>query len=369
MLATVKQYYHIPKMDILTLPFEILLQVFESGNAATLLNLELVCKAFYKLIATYETSICSNLARNYSWAAEYGLGAPVVGTRTIKQVLWCAQLDVLFELAAHFHGTSRSRSCSHLFSLNSRAELAKRLEHGLAVYQRCADMAEETHSTELQRRYPGRVYWLSALPNAEAVSQEIYKEYIERLSQIDLFDYELLYGVSIRHARVRLKCCPPCRTKIRGSNIEASLAAKKPKTASILGLALKRPRSIDPVFLWIKRCPKLARELFASFRRETYINGDTSVVDEARPSVTWEDYRAMPLAIRIAALPVTLRNDSELPAVMHRYIERLRPTEARKAYLIFQVANRWTWGSPREIHESINYDLGNGYCQRELISR
>jgi len=39
-------------MNILALPFDILLQVFESGKAAALLNLQLVCKAFFKLIAT-----------------------------------------------------------------------------------------------------------------------------------------------------------------------------------------------------------------------------------------------------------------------------------------------------------------------------
>ncbi len=356
-------------MNILALPFDILLQVFESGKAAALLNLQLVCKAFFKLIATYETSITSNLLRDYSWAAKYGLGAPVTGTRTIKQLLWCARLDVLSELARFVQGTPKWRRCCNLLSLNSGTELTKRLEHGLAVYQRCAAIAEDYHPTELQRRNPRRVFWLSALPKAKAVSEDIYKKYIEGLSQIDVFDYELLYEVSARNASMRVRRCHPCCIEIGGSNNEASLATRTPKTANISWPALCRQRSIDSVSLWIKTCPTLAKKVFASFRRDKDISADTSVEDEARPSITWEDYRATPLGIRIAALPVTPRGNDELPTVMHRYIWSLHPTMALKADHIFQVADICTWPFPMHIRKSINHDLGNGYCQGELISR
>lgn len=356
-------------MNILALPFDILVQVFESGSVAALLNLQLVCKTFFKLIATYETSISSNLSRGYSWTAEYGLGAPVTGTRTIKQLLWCAHLDVMFELATHFQGTRRGQRCSHLFSLNSGTELTKRLEHGLAVYQRCAAIVEDHHPTELQRKNPRRVFWLCALPKAKAINKNIYKIYIGGLSQIDVFDYELLYQLSARHARARLRCCPPCCTNIRGSNNETSLATRKPKTEGISWPALCRQRNNDLVSLWIKSCQTMAKNVFALFRRDKDINTDTSVEDEARPSITWEDYRVMPLGIRIAALPAAPRDDHELPTMMHQYIRSQHFIEARKAYIIFNVADRWTWYSPMQIHESINNDLGNGHCHWELVSR
>ncbi len=355
-------------MNIAALSSDILLCIFESGNAATLLNLQIVCRRFSQLIAFYETSISTNLSKHYSWAAEYGLGAPFPGTKTTKQLLWCAQLDILLELSARFQPGPAWRPCSHLFSLTSGTELTRRLERGLAIYQRCLDIAERIQPTKMHWRNPKRVFWLSTSPKWKTLCENGHKKYIQGLSRADVFNYELLYLVAGRHTKGPKGCCEECRTCVYKSNIEASPAAGKVKTASSSGSTLNGQQSINPAVSWAGKSSKSSKKRFASFWRENGIDADVRVIDDETPSVSWEVNQAIPLAVRIAALPTAPGDASKLPAVIHRYVEQLHPAETRKAYVIFHVAIEWTWYSPKEIHKSINRSLGHEDCERELIS-
>ena len=350
-------------------------KLFQSGTAATLLNLQLVCKIFNHVITVYEASICSNLSKSYLWAVDYGLGAQIIGTTTLKQLLWCAQLDVLVEFAANQQPWVPWPGCSHIYSLDSGTEYSKRLEHGLAIYQRSVKIADGSRATELQPRHPKLLHWLSPPSTVKAECEDVLKLYLQNLSRIEIFDYELLYLISYSHTRglpVPRRCCETCRSMLRVPDTDPSLDTRGSGTANSLGPTSNIQRISELVASWAKRLLHFLQ--FFSFQRYNRFHADDKLEDEARLSISVREYQAIPLAIKIAALPMTHAtrrtmggNHSELTVVIHRYIEEMHPAEAKKARVIWLMAHEFETQTPKMVHRMINEMLGNGDCEEELI--
>ena len=336
-------------MDLAGLPDDIWLHIFESGNAAILLNLEVVCKTFQRLIALYDTSLAKNMLRKYLWSSDYPLRDGVFRARGPKQLLlWCAQLDVLVDLAEYNQGPLKWPECSRLCSLSAGTELSRSLEHGLAIYQRCALISNHPES-QISRQKRRNLRSGFKLPGSTrepepiyTMYRDFYQKYIQRLSQIDLFDYELLYRISSGYFLRSQGCFGTCRSSGYTSRREILVAVAKLRTASISDPTPTRQQNRNQVIRWTERFSKLWENAFG-----------TRVAE--RSSLSWEQYRAIPLAIRIAALPITQDNAGtswnhyELSTVMHRYINVKHPIEARQAYDFHEVSHYLELNPPSTI--------------------
>ncbi len=337
-------------MDLAGLPDDIWLHIFESGNAATLLNLEVVCKTFKRLIALYGSSLSKKILRKYLWSSDYPLHDGVFPATEPRQLLlWCAQLDVLVDLAEYNQGPLKWSECSRLCSLSSETELSRSLEHGLAIYQRCALIANSPES-QLSRQKQRNLRSGFKLSGSSRKPEPIYaryndilQKYMDRLSHVELFDFELLHRISTGYFLRSQGCFGTCRSSGYTSRREILVAIAKLRTASILGPASNRQQSRIPVIRWTDQFLKLSKNILG-----------IKVV--ARSSLSWEEYRAIPLAIRIAALPMIHQDKAEtswdhfeLSTVMHRYIEVKHPMELRQAHVLHEISHYLELNPPSTI--------------------
>ena len=330
-------------MNLVGLPHDVLLQILECCNAASLLNLELVCQRFHRYIALYESLLRRNLFKKYSWDVYDLWDFPSDGCSAGFKpfLLWCAHFDVMLDLAVYkqiWRWCPKHFTFSHFCHMKPGTELVRSLEHGLAIYQRCAALANNprSHVSNFKLWLRSRHPWARSPAEPEPIYiryKEIHQKYIQSLSSVAVFDFELLYQVVLYGHAVGFG------SERRGlfritypTGLEVLKTVARLRTARIPAPASKSRQSHNPLLRWTRRLSELSQEIFR-FR------------DRAGPSFSWEEYRNIPLAVRMEALPITQqaeaktsRDHFELATVMHRYIEKKRPVEAKKARVVNERA-------------------------------
>ena len=334
-----------PRMNLAALPHDVLLEIFEHCNAASLLNLELVCKGFHCYIALYESTFRKRLSKKYVRGV-YDVGFFLFQRYKAPAyrpfLLSCAHLDVMIDLAVYKQTWPEHARCSHFCDKELGTELVRSLEHGLKVYQQHAVKANDpkSYTSKLKPRLGSSDPWARSSAEPEPIHmfcKAIHEKSVQRLSSVAVFDFELLYQMVLYgHAiGLRSRCFGICqdarqtgltsRTKVRQTVAELEHANISLPTAT-------RLQSHNPV---VRRIGPLSESFQKIFRLK----------DEARPSLAWQEYLQIPLAIRIEALPIahdaevkTPSDHFKLAREMHRYFEMERPVEVKQARLISERA-------------------------------